>query len=123
MINDKTRNKGTNRAGTKNKFSKYSAEVLDSLNFDVIDALLSHYEDMARRIKAEESRAASPTHHNVKVRKSYLHLLAQEQAYTMKALLPYANIKPSKLIDKEEQEVKPIAVKLNLPKKSEEDDK
>ena len=105
MLNDKTRNRGSDRTGSPNKFSKHSAEVLDSLNFNVIDALNDHYEDITKRIKVEEC--------NVKVRKSYLLLLAQEQANTMKALLPYANIKPSKLIEQEQSETLPFAVKLS----------
>ena len=107
MLHDKTRNRGSDRTGSPNKFSKHSAEVLDSLNFNVIDALNDHYEDITRRIRTEEC--------NVKVRKPYLLLLAQEQANTMKALLPYANIKPSKLIEQEQSGKLPFAVKLNLP--------
>lgn len=92
------------RKGSKNKRSKYSTEILAEFNFDPVEALLEHYEDMGRRIEAENAAFAP--------RQSLLLVLAKEQAATMSALAPYSAIKPSGEVPVEETSSKPLAIKL-----------
>lgn len=92
-----------------NKFSKYSHDVLASLNFCVLEDLQKHYEDVSKRLQNEQT-AMTP-------RRSLITALMQEQASTQKSLLPYANVKPSGDPDKADPSTLPtVAIKLTLPK-------
>ena len=99
--------KNTPTAASPNKFSKYSQEVLASLNFCVLEDLQNHYEDVSRRLLNEQTA--------MKPRRSLITALIQEQASTQKALLPYANLKPSSDPDREDHSKRPtVAIKLDL---------
>ena len=88
-----------------NKFSKYSQEVLASLDFCVLEDLQKHYEDVSKRLLNEQTA--------MKPRRSLITALMQEQASTQKALLPYSNLKPSGDPEKEDTSTRPtVAIKL-----------
>ena len=95
----------TSRKGSKNKRSKYSADILAEFNFDPVEALLEHYEDLGRRIEAENAAYAP--------RQSLLLVLAKEQSATMTALAPYSAMKPTGEAPVEETAKKPLAIKLS----------
>lgn len=95
----------TPTVASPNKFSKYSQEVLASLSFCVLEDLQKHYEDVSKRLVSEQS--------SMTPRKSLITALMQEQASTQKALLPYANLKPSGDPEKEDTSMRPtVAIKL-----------
>ena len=95
----------TPTVASPNKFSKYSQEVLASLNFCVLEDLQKHYEDVSKRLLNEQTA--------MKPRRSLITALMQEQASTQKALLPYSNLKPSGDPEKEDTSMRPtVAIKL-----------
>jgi hypothetical protein len=97
----------TPTVASPNKFSKYSQEVLASLNFCVLEDLQKHYEDVSKRLLNEQTA--------MKPRRSLITALMQEQASTQKALLPYSNLKPSGDPDREDLSKRPtVAIKLTL---------
>lgn len=97
----------TPTVASPNKFSKYSQEVLASLNFCVLEDLQKHYEDVSKRLLNEQTA--------MKPRRSLITALMQEQASTQKSLLPYANLRPSSEPDREDHsERSTVAIKLDL---------
>ena len=97
----------TPTATSPNKFSKYSQEVLASLNFCVLEDLRKHYEDVSRRLLNEQAA--------MKPRRSLITALMQEQASTQKALLSYANLKPSSDPDEADTAARnPAVIKLDF---------
>lgn len=89
------------------KFSKYSAEVLDVLGFDAVEALNTHYKDLDKRLLSENS-AMQP-------RKSLITALMTEQATTLKCLLQYSTVKPSSTVEADDTtQRKAVAITLDL---------
>ena len=89
------------------KFSKYSAEVLDVLGFDAVEALNAHYKDLDKRLISENSA--------MKPRKSLITALMTEQATTLKCLLQYSTVKPSSTVEPTDTATRrPLAITLDL---------
>ena len=90
--------------GIPHKNTKYSQELLKELEYDVAVQIKAHLEDVERRIATEKAA--------YKPRKNLLLELSKEQATMVKALLPYALVKPTGEAPAEENNSKPLAIRL-----------
>ncbi len=87
MMNDEPIKKPHYNTGIPNKHTKYSAELLASIDFCVVTDMKAHIEDLEKRIREEEQ--------SIKPRKTLILTMVNELHASLKALLPYANIKPA----------------------------
>ena len=90
--------------GKPHKNTKYTQELLKELEYDVAVQIKLHLEDLERRIATEKSA--------YKPRKTLLLELSKEQATMVKALLPYALIKPTGDSPIDDTSRKPMAIRL-----------
>ena len=92
--------------GVPNKFTKYSRDLLEELQYDVAEQIKLHLDDIERRIATEQAA--------FKPRKTLLLELSKEQAQMVKALLPYELVKPTGDNPIDTTARKPTAIKLTL---------
>ena len=94
--------------------TRTTIQALEEAKFDVALEFKKHIQDVDARIEAEENKN--------KTSKAILQALLKEREQTYLALLPYEFKKPEKRIEVADEAPLPtMAVKLNLPKKSEEE--